>query len=153
MTSALIMIRRPHSIVRAMTLARNRVLARVRDTAYEPDEHFPGAFMDLVDAVECAFRNEETLMESAGHPALRNQRQDNASLLSALHHAASQVEGGKLTVGREVMTALPDLLSLHRFCALHMLAYPMTGAHAGFGIRKACVPGRAGARRAREGTR
>jgi hypothetical protein len=147
------MIRRPHSIVQAMTLARNRLLARVRDAACEPDEHFPDAFMGLVDAVECAFRNEETLMESARHPGLRNQRQDNALLLNALHHAASQVEAGELTVGREVMTALPGLLSLHRFCALHMLEYPITGPHAGFGVRKTCVSALAGARRAREGTR
>jgi hypothetical protein len=91
------MIRRPHSIVQAMTLARNRLLARLRDPECGPDEHFPCAFMGLVDAVECAFRNEETLMESAGHPALRNQRQNKALLLNALHHAASQVEAGKLT--------------------------------------------------------
>jgi hemerythrin len=147
------MIRRPCSIVQAMTLARNRLLALVRDTACESDEHFAGAFLGLVAAVECAFRNEETLMESAGHPALRNQRQDNALLLSALHHATSQVEAGKLGVGREVVTALPGLLSLHRFSALRMLAYRITDPHAGLIVRKVCLRAHAGARRAHEETR
>jgi hypothetical protein len=34
----------------------------------------------------------------------------------------SQVEAGNLALGREVMAALPGLLSLHRLSALRMLA-------------------------------
>lgn len=153
MTSALRITTHAHSIMLAMTLARKRLLAHVRHTAREPDECFLSAFTGLVAAVECAFRNEETLMESAGDLALQNQRRDNALLLSALHHAASQVEAGKLAVGREVMTALPGLLSLHRFCALHMLAYRITNPHGGFGVRKARMPASASVRWTREGTR
>ncbi len=153
MTSALITIRRPYSIVQAMTLARNSLLARARDTARESDEHFSVAFAGLVDAVECTFRNEETLMESARHPALRNQRQDNALLLNALHYAASQVEAGKISVGREVMTALPDLLSLHRFSTHQMLADRVTGPPVGPGARKGCLALNVAGRRTREGRR
>ena len=147
------MLKRLHSIVRAMTLARNRLLARVRDTACEPDQHFSSAFASLVAAVESAFRNKETLMESAGHPALRNQRQDNALLLNALHHAASQVEAGKFAVGREVMTALPGLLSLHRFTALGMLPYCAAGPYVGLTVQDACGPTQARGRWTRGGRR
>lgn len=112
----------PHGIVRALTLARNHLLVQVRATAAEPDERFAAAFARLVAQIEAAFRQEEILMESAGAPGLHAQRQDNALLLSALHHALPQVEAGNLAVGREVVAALRDLLALHRFSGLRILA-------------------------------
>lgn len=117
-----LLAQRPHGIVRAMTHARKHLLVQVRDTAGEPDERFPAAFTRLVAAIEAAFRHEESLMETAGVPGLREQRQDNALLLNALHHALPQVEAGNLAVGREVVAALRDLLSLHRLNSLWVLA-------------------------------
>lgn len=123
MISHSLLSRHSHGIVHAMTLARNRLLVCIFNAAGEPDDRLPGAFARVVAAVECTFRNEETLMESAGHTDQRDRRQDNALLLSALHHAASEVEAGNNALGREVLAALPGLLSLHRLSALRMLAY------------------------------
>jgi hypothetical protein len=115
-------IDRGAGVVQAMTLARNDMLAQVRDTAREPDACFAAAFGRLVDAIEAIFRTEENLLEMARSERVRAQRQDNALLLGALHHAASQVDGGNLGIGREVVAVLPDLLSPHRLAALRALA-------------------------------
>ena len=123
MISNLLLTRHPHGIVHAMTLARKRLLTCISKAAQEPDEQLFSAFGRLVAAAECSFRNEETLMETAGHPGFRDRRRDNALLLGALHRAASQVEAGNLALGREVIAALPGLLSLHRLSALRMLAF------------------------------
>jgi hypothetical protein len=112
---------RARGVVRAMTLARNDMLVQVRATAREPDAGFPAAFGRLVDAIEAIFRTEENLLEMARSERVHAQRQDNALLLAALHHAASRVDAGKLGIGRELVAALPDLLSLHRFAALRAL--------------------------------
>lgn len=117
-----------------MTLARNRLLASVRKAALAPDERFPEAFAKLVHAVECTFRNEETLMEAARHPGFRDRRRDNAALLSALHHAASQVEAGNHALGREVIAALPGLMSLHRLGVLRMLTCGIPRGHVRSGM-------------------
>lgn len=114
--------RAPHTIVRALAHARNGLLVRVRAAAQAPDPCFPAAFAQLVAAIEAAFRHEETLMETIGFPGLREQRRDNALLLNALHHAEPRVEAGELGIGREVLQALPGLLSMHRFCGLRVLA-------------------------------
>ena len=129
MISNLLSTRHPHGLVHAMTLARNRLLACIRRAAFEPDDRFSDAFAKLVHAVECTFCNEETLMETAGHPDLRDRRRDNAALLSALHHAASEVEAGNHAIGREVIAALPGLVSLHRLSALRMLAFGPACGH------------------------
>lgn len=111
-----------HTIVRALAHARKLLLAQVRSVGGEPDARFPAAFVQLAAAIEAAFRHEEALMDAIGFPGVVEQRRDNALLLSALHHAAPRVEAGDLGLGREVVAALPDLLSLHRFCGLRMLA-------------------------------
>lgn len=111
-----------HTVLRALTHARKGLLAQVHAAAGEPDERFPAAFARMVAAIEAAFRHEETLMETIGFPGVREQRRDNALLLNALHHAAPRVEAGELGIGREVVAALPGLLSLHRFCGLRVLA-------------------------------
>ena len=110
-----------------MSNARKRLLARVREAGAEPDEGFPAAFARLVAEIEAAFRNEETLMEAAGFPDLRERRRDDALLLAALHHALSQVEQGNPATGREAVAALRDLLSLHRFSGLRLLATAQRG--------------------------
>jgi hypothetical protein len=154
MISHPLLTRHSHGIVHAMTLARNRLLACIRRAALEPDERFPSAFGRLVAAVECTFRNEETLMESAGHSGLADRRQNNALLLGALHHAASQVEAGNLAIGREVIAAMPGLLSLHRLSALRMLAYGAPRGHIRAGMLRTGHPHLpAGSRLVREGSR
>lgn len=112
----------PHTVVRALAHARKGLLTQVSATAGEPDDRFPAAFARMVAAIEAAFRHEETLMETIGFPGVREQRRDNALLLNALHHAAPRVEAGEIGIGREVVAALPGLLSLHRFCGLRVLA-------------------------------
>lgn len=112
----------PHTVVRALAHVRNVLLGQVRAAEHVPDEAFAAAFARLVGAVEAAFRHEETLMETVGFPGVREQRRDNALLLNALHHAAPRVEAGEIGLGREVVATLPDLLSLHRFCGLRVLA-------------------------------
>ncbi|MCD2516195.1 hypothetical protein LQ564_07680 [Massilia sp. G4R7] len=128
----------PHTVVRAMARARNRLLVRVRAAGRAPDAAFANLFGHLVAAVEAAFRAEEIQMEAIGFPGVREQRRDNAQLLSALHHAAARVESGELGVGREVVDALPCLLSLHRFCSLRVLAQARRTVHA---LRHARAPG------------
>lgn len=123
MISNLLLTRHPHGVAHAMTLTRHRLLTCVRKVALEPNDRFSEAFAKLVRAVENTFCNEETLMETAGHPGLRERRRNNAELLSALHHAASEVEAGNHALGREVIAALPGLVSLHRLSALRMLAF------------------------------
>ncbi len=122
MTSGLSMGQSPHSTMRAMAGARKRMLARIGNTMSEPDERFPAAFARLAGELEAGLRHEETLMESAGYPGLREQRQDNAVLLAALHRALPAVEAGDLAIGRDVVAALRNLLSLHRFSGLRILA-------------------------------
>ncbi len=122
------MARRPdsaqgaHTAVRAMAHTRTLLLRQVREAGAAPDAGFSAAFAHLVATVEAAFRKEEILMETIGFPGVHEQRRDNALLLNALHHAAPRVEGGELGIGREVVEALPCLLSLHRFSGLRVLA-------------------------------
>ena len=154
MISNLLLTRHSHGIVHAMTLARKRLLSCINKAAQEPDEQFSSAFVRLVAAVECTFRNEETLMETVGHPGFRDRRRDNALLLGALHHAASQVEAGNLALGREVIAALPGLLSLHRISALRMLASSAPrGFIRGGMFRTGRLLTKAGSRPGREGAR
>ena len=122
MVSRPLSVQGSHTVVRAMAHARNALLARVCAAGHTPDAAFPAAFGHLAAAVEAAFRKEEIQMEAIGFPGVREQRRDNALLLNALHHAVPRVEAGDLALGREVVAALPALLSLHRFCGLRVLA-------------------------------
>ncbi len=115
----------PHVLVQALAQARKRMAEPVNAAQRASDQGFPAAFTHLVAAVEAAFRHEEALLEGSGYAGVHEQRRDNALLLNALHHAAARVEGGDIGLGREVVAALPGLLSLHRFCGLRMLAAPL----------------------------
>ncbi|MEW6761810.1 MAG: hypothetical protein AB1437_13390 [Pseudomonadota bacterium] len=138
MASSPLTIRGPHTVVRAMAHARNTLLVQVRAAAQAPEAGFAAAFSHLVAAIEAAFRKEETLMEAIGFPGVREQRRDNALLLNALHHATPRVEAGDLDIGREVLAVLPELLSLHRFCGLRVLA---TARRTVLALRRGREPG------------
>lgn len=135
------------TIVRALAHARKLLLEQVRRVGGEPDARFAAAFVQLAAAIEAAFRHEEALMDAIGFPGVVEQRRDNALLLSALHHAAPRVEAGDLGLGREVVAALPDLLSLHRFCGLRMLATARGSPGAQGPLPGRAIPHRAGRRR------
>lgn len=150
MTSVLLLTRHPHAMIQAMGLARTRLIARIADTARQPDARFANAFARLIVAVESAFRHEEQLMEMEGYPGLRDERRNNALLLGALHHAASQVDSGNIATGREVAAALPGLLSMHRFSALRMLSRDMRGRRADVVKRHGRLRAHAGSRRRSE---
>ena len=102
--------------------ARRILCERIAEAAVAPDDSLATAFPALVAAVEAGFRREELLMEMLGIDGLHQQRQDNALILSALHHAMPAVERGDLVLGRQVVAALRDLLDLHRLSADLMLA-------------------------------
>jgi len=105
-----------------MARTRTALQRQVQAAASAPDDGFVAAFTHLVAAIDAALRKEELLMETIGFDGVHEQRRDNALLLSALHHAAPRVEAGEIGVGREVVDALPGLLSLHRFSGLRVLA-------------------------------
>jgi hypothetical protein len=136
----------PDTVVRALAHARKGLLAQVRAAACVGEERLPDAFAHLVAAIEAAFRHEEALMEAIGFPGVREQRQDNALLLNALHHAVPRVEAGELETGRAVVEALPALLSLHRFTALRMLG---SARGAVLALRRGSAPGPLGRRAGR----
>ncbi|MBN4711044.1 hypothetical protein H3276_23515, partial [Escherichia coli] len=75
-------------------------------------------------------------MEALGIPGLRERRQNNALILSALHRVMPAVEGGNLGLGREVVGALRDLLELHRVSAEVVLA--VSALQKRFSARPAC---------------
>lgn len=114
-------------MAQAMTLTLNRLLVHIDETTHEPDRSLACAFSSLVAAVDCAFRQEENLMEETAYAGLHAQRKDNALILSALHHADARVACGEIAIGREVIAALPGLLSLHRLTALGMLNHGIDG--------------------------
>jgi hypothetical protein len=53
-------------------------------------------------------------MGTLGYERLREQREENAVVLSALHRVLPQVEAGDAGLGRTVMGALLEVLALHR---------------------------------------
>lgn len=53
-------------------------------------------------------------MESVDYVRLHEHRAENATILAALHRAMPLVEDGDILLGRQLVAALHDLLSLHR---------------------------------------
>ncbi|MBQ5946098.1 hypothetical protein [Massilia sp. ST3] len=102
------------AICAAIRHARKHLCSRLLHASSAPDERFVRAFPSLVAAVEAGFRHEEMVMEALGYASLHAHRAENATLLAALHRAASLVEDGDVALGRQVLAALLDLLSLHR---------------------------------------
>jgi hypothetical protein len=103
----------------ALRHARRRLCARLAgalDPSGMPDASFVREFPTLVALVEAGFRHEETMMELLGYHRLHDHLADNAVILAALHRALPLVEDGDITLGRRLVAALLDLLSLHRLC-------------------------------------
>ena len=103
----------------AVRHARRRLCARLAsalDPAGMPDAHFVREFPTLVALVEAGFRHEETMMELLDYQRLHDHLADNAVVLAALHRALPLVEDGDIVLGRRLVAALLDLLSLHRLC-------------------------------------
>jgi hemerythrin len=92
-----------------------------------PDDRVGDGFAALVAAVEAAFRREELIMETLGYVHLHEHREENAVVLSALHHVLPDVERGDHMLGRQVLSALAGVLDLHRLSgelALTVAAQP-----------------------------
>ena len=100
----------------AIRQARRHLCARLADMADSntPDDCFVRAFPSVVAAVEVGFRQEEMAMESLDYERLHAHRAENATILAALHRALPLVEDGDVMLGRQLVAALLDLLSLHR---------------------------------------
>jgi hemerythrin len=107
----------PHAICAALRHARNSLCHRVELAAGAPDREFAEEFPTLVCAIENAFRREQLVMELLGHPALQERIEDDALMLGALHRVLPAIEHGNIALGRQVVTALRDLLDLHRLTA------------------------------------
>ncbi|WP_306397631.1 hypothetical protein [Telluria beijingensis] len=114
-------------MIQALVLTLDRLSVQVGQTAHAPDKSLAGALCGLVASVERAFRQEDALMEETGYRGLHVQRKDNAPILCALRRADARVEHGDMAIGREMIAALPGLLSLHRTTALGMLNHSMGG--------------------------
>jgi hemerythrin len=107
----------PHAVCAAIRHARKSLCQRIEHVAWAEDERFVREFPALVGEVEAGFRREHLVMELLGFPHLRERLEENAVILSALHRVGPAVEHGDLGLGREVVTALRDLLDLHRLTA------------------------------------
>ena len=101
----------------AMRHARRRLCMRLTcalDPVSTPDASFVREFPALIALVEAGFRHEETIMELLGYERRHDHLADNAIVLAALHRALPLVEEGDIALGRRLVAALLDLLSLHR---------------------------------------
>jgi len=106
--------KRPRTLVAALRHARKALCCRVQEALRAPNPAFVPAYGMLVAEVEAGFRHEEVIMGTLGYERLREQREENAVVLSALHRVLPLVEDGNATLGREVLAALLDVLALHR---------------------------------------
>lgn len=101
----------------AMRHARRRLCERLAcalDPVRTPDAQFVREFPVLVARVEAGFRHEETVMELLDYERRHDHLADNAIILAALHRAMPLIEEGEIVLGRRLVAALFDLLSLHR---------------------------------------
>jgi hemerythrin len=114
----------------AMRHARRRLCERLAcalDPVRTPDADFVREFPVLVARVEAGFRHEETVMELLDYHRLHDHLADNAVVLAALHRALPLIEDGDIALGRGLIAALLDLLSLHRLCTdLALVTMPRT---------------------------
>jgi hemerythrin len=127
MTATRISPSRPRAICAALRHGRKMLCRRIAEIASGPDDMVGRGFAALVAAVEAAFRREELIMETLGYVRLHEHREENAVVLSALHHVLPDVERGDHMLGREVLAALAGVLDLHRLSgdlALAVAAHP-----------------------------
>lgn len=97
--------------------ARRALCQRVSRAAAAPAPLFADRFPALVAEVEAGLRHEELTMKALGMPGLRERRQQNGLILSALRQASTELERGRPGIARAVVGALRDLLCLHRHAA------------------------------------
>lgn len=122
---------RPRTLCAAIRHARKTLCFRLQGALREPDDMFVRGFATLVAEVEAGFRHEELIMGTLGYARLREQRAENAVVLSALHRVLPEVEDGNAPLGRQVITALIEVLALHRLStglALSRCSAPAAGA-------------------------
>ena len=105
---------RPRAICAALRHGRKMLCRRIGDIVSGPDDLVAHGFAALVAAVEAAFRHEELIMETLGYTHLHEHREENAVVLSALHHVLPEVERGDHMLGRQVLSALVDVLDVFR---------------------------------------
>ncbi|MFL6632319.1 MAG: bacteriohemerythrin [Massilia sp.] len=105
---------RPRAICAALRHGRKMLCRRIAEIMAGPDDMVGHGFAGLVAAVEAAFRHEELIMETLGYVRLHEHREENAVVLSALHHVLPDVERGDHMLGRQVLAALASVLDLHR---------------------------------------
>jgi hypothetical protein len=129
----------------AMRHVRKRLCSRLRELADASDAGFMAGWQMIVAEVEAGFRQEETIMEILGYSGLQPHRAENACTLRALHRITPQVEAGQTALARQALSALADILSLHRLTAGVALANRPP--------RPALMPGRHGDRFAPRGPR
>jgi hypothetical protein len=102
----------PVTACAAVRHRRERLCARIEALQAQSDDVFVQDFPAVVAAVEADFRREEALLERLGDACLHPRRADYAVLLCALHRTLPQIEGGDVTLGRQVADALGAVLSL-----------------------------------------
>jgi hemerythrin len=111
---------------------------RIGEIVSGPDDMVGHGFAPLVAAVEAAFRHEELIMETLGYVHLHEHREENAVVLSALHRVLPDVERGDHMLGRQVLSALVDVLDLHRLSgdlAITVAAHPADARARGHAAR------------------
>jgi hypothetical protein len=86
-------------------------------------------FVAIVAAVEAGFRHEQAVLDRIGHASLRACIEDNAVFLRALHRAQPDVENGDVNLGRQVLSALHDVLLLRRVACDAALAAAASPVH------------------------
>jgi hemerythrin-like metal-binding protein len=99
--------------VPAVDDAHRALLDELARLARCSDQEFAGCYPALVAAIERDFRAEQALMEDVEVISFRAHVEQHARMLSALHHAASHVQGGELAAGREAVALLKEWLPLH----------------------------------------
>jgi hemerythrin len=128
----------PHTAAAALRRARKLLFVRLHEHAALPDTDFCAGFEAIVTAIEADLAHEEKVMETLAFDGLHERLAENALLLASLHQVVTQVESGNAALGRAVLAASCDLLSLHRLTTdlALVLARPAQG-HA----RPGRVPG------------
>jgi hypothetical protein len=118
----------PRAIQMALDRMQSTLCGRIRAMLARTDAGFIGEFPSLVAEVEAGFRQEEALMELRNDARVHARREDNATILCALHRVAPQVELGNVCLGRQVAAALHDVISVHRLSiGLKQSARPSSG--------------------------
>lgn len=83
------------------------------DVSIASDEQFAQCFNLLVADMERDFYEEERQMEEIEFPDLHEHREQHARVLSAMHHAESNVTGGNIAAARDVIALLPEWFTFH----------------------------------------